>query len=99
MDERVKKLLSHNGWANLYSIDDPTFRQLTLEVLSTFEACQDARNIGARRQEAIRFQAFVRSHEMNHLEFVKQPVWRTPCTHMFILLSLILLGIGRTILG
>lgn len=65
----MKGLISHDCWDKLFSIDYPSYRQLTLEVLSTFEARQDERTVGAIRPGAIRFQAFGKSCEMNYIEF------------------------------
>jgi len=69
--DQVKELLSQNGWENLFSIDEPTFRQLTFEVLSTFEARQDERSLISQKRGIVRFQAFGKTHKMNHEELAK----------------------------
>lgn len=53
VDCEIRKLTSHNCWDRVFMIDNPAYRQLTLEVLSTLEADQAQRIIRTRHTRVI----------------------------------------------
>lgn len=62
LDSDILELIYHNGWDKLFSINEPTYKELTLEVLSKVEIAKHCPF--TRQPSSISFRAFGNHHRV-----------------------------------
>ena len=63
LQNTAREYISHGGWDKVFEIEEPTFRELTLEVLSTIEVT-DHRPF-THQASSISFRAFGKNHRFS----------------------------------
>ncbi|WP_375706372.1 hypothetical protein, partial [Bartonella sp. CL2QHWL] len=82
----VWDFISHDGWDTVLDLDEPTYRELTLELLSTFKL--QGYYYSTRRAETVSFRAFGKRHRITPdqlgvylglytIEFTESPEFQT----------------------
>ena len=66
---RIRLLIDQSGWGNFFEIHEPTYRELTLEFLSTYELDKDAIVYSLGAPSVIKFQLGGISHRFSVTAF------------------------------
>lgn len=62
----ILEYISHDGWDKIFSIDEPTYRELTLEVLRTIKVVKHSNFV--QQRGTLSFQAFGKKHNITHTQ-------------------------------